>query len=248
MPVDEAAEVIANRTLSQGFSVLALAAPAIAAAAAPGQFVMVKARDGHDPLLRRPFSVFEVLRDRQREPIGITLLNKSVGPTTRLLYDAKLGSGGAPSVPGTLAVVYDGTAIVTASLTGPFGSKIAEYRDGTLTGQDRRAFVVDPQALRGVLAGAWTDVSPVVQGYADGQGLLAMESAEARVTAVVDVPGERVISMDLAGRPGRLAVDYPGEPRPWPDRLSIRDEAAKKSLSLKLLAVEPAEPARTSGP
>jgi dihydroorotate dehydrogenase electron transfer subunit len=91
MPVDEAAEVIANRTLSQGFSVLALAAPAIAAAAAPGQFVMVKARDGHDPLLRRPFSVFEVLRDRQREPIGITLLNKSVGPTTRLLYDAKPG-------------------------------------------------------------------------------------------------------------------------------------------------------------
>jgi hypothetical protein len=169
-------------------------------------------------------------------------------PASRLLYDAKLGTGGAPSVPGTLAVVYDGAAIVTASLTGPFGSKIAEYRDGTLTGQDRRAFVVDPQALRGVLAGAWTDVSPVVQGYADGQGLLAMESAEARVTAVVDVPGERVISMDLAGRPGRLAVDYPGEPRPWPDRLSIRDEAAKKSLSLKLLAVEPAEPARTSGP
>ena len=60
-------------------------------------------------------------------------------PASRLLYDAKLGTGGAPSVPGTLAVVYDGAAIVTASLTGPFGSKIAEYRDGTLTGQDRRA-------------------------------------------------------------------------------------------------------------
>ena len=169
-------------------------------------------------------------------------------PASRLLYDAKLGTGGAPSVPGTLAVFYDGKQIVTASLTGPFGSKVAEYRDGTVTGDDRRAFVVDPEALRAVLAGAWTDASPVVQGYSDGQGLLAMESGDARVTAVVDVPGERVVSMDLVGRPGRLAVEYSGEPRPWPDRLSIRDEAAKKSLSLKLLAVEPAGPSRSSGP
>ena len=63
MPVDVAAEVIANTPLSADYNVLALAAPAIAAAAAPGQFVMVKAATGHDPLLRRPFSVFEVLRD-----------------------------------------------------------------------------------------------------------------------------------------------------------------------------------------
>jgi dihydroorotate dehydrogenase electron transfer subunit len=91
MPLDEAAEVIANRTLSEGFSVLALAAPAIAAAAAPGQFVMVKARGGHDPLLRRPFSVFEILRDGGNGPIGISLLNKSVGAATRLLYEARPG-------------------------------------------------------------------------------------------------------------------------------------------------------------
>jgi hypothetical protein len=169
-------------------------------------------------------------------------------PASRLLYDAKLGTGGAPSVPGTLAVVYDGQAVVTASLTGPFGSRIAEYRDGTVTGEDRRALVVDPEALRAVLAGTWNDDAPVVRGYADGQGLLAMESEEARVTAVVDVSAERVVSMDLSGRAGRLAVDYPGEPRPWPEKLSIRDETKKKSLALKLLAVEPAGAARTSGP
>ena len=45
MPVDVAAEVIANTPLSADYNVLALAAPAIAAAAAPGQFVMVKAGD-----------------------------------------------------------------------------------------------------------------------------------------------------------------------------------------------------------
>src|SRR6476659_4814507 len=62
MPIDMAAEVTANRPLSADYNVLALAAPAIAAAAAPGQFVMVKLASGSDPLLRRPFSVFEVLR------------------------------------------------------------------------------------------------------------------------------------------------------------------------------------------
>ena len=91
MPIDEAAEVIANRTLSNGYNVLALAAPGIAAAAAPGQFVMVKARSGYDPLLRRPFSVFEILRDDHEHPIGISLLNKAVGVSTRLLNQSRPG-------------------------------------------------------------------------------------------------------------------------------------------------------------
>ena len=64
MPVDIAAEVIGNDRLSSDYNVVGLSAPAIAAAAAPGQFVMVKAGRGHDPLLRRPFSVFEVLARR----------------------------------------------------------------------------------------------------------------------------------------------------------------------------------------
>jgi len=167
---------------------------------------------------------------------------------SRLLYDAKLGSGAAPSVPGTLAVVYDGAVVVTASLTGPFGSRIAEYRDGTVTGEDRRALVVDPKALRGVLSGSWNAGEPDVRGFADGQGLLAMESAEARVTAIVDVATERVVALDLSGRAGHLAVDYSGDARPWPERLAIRDEAAKKTLALKLLAVEPADATGAAGP
>jgi len=91
MPVDVAAEVVANTPLSRDYNVLALAAPAIAAAAEPGQFVMVKGGLGHDPLLRRPFSVFERLRDERGAPSGITLLNKRIGASTRLLYDARPG-------------------------------------------------------------------------------------------------------------------------------------------------------------
>ena len=91
MPVDVAAPVIANRALSEDFNVLALAAPAIAAQAAPGRFVMVKPSDGADPLLRRPFSIFEVLRDQQGTPTGISILSKRIGATTRLIYDARAG-------------------------------------------------------------------------------------------------------------------------------------------------------------
>ena len=91
MPVDVAAEVIDNRTLSRDYNVLSLAAPDIAAAAAPGQFVMIKAARGHDPLLRRPFSVFEVLRDGAGAPTGISLLNKRIGVSSALVYDARPG-------------------------------------------------------------------------------------------------------------------------------------------------------------
>jgi dihydroorotate dehydrogenase electron transfer subunit len=91
MPLDIAAEVIGNDRLSSDYNVVRLSAPAIAAAAAPGQFVMVKAGRRHDPLLRRPFSVFEVLRDTEGTPQGISLLNKRIGVSTALLYDVRTG-------------------------------------------------------------------------------------------------------------------------------------------------------------
>jgi dihydroorotate dehydrogenase electron transfer subunit len=91
MPFDVAADVTANRRLSADYNVLALAAPAIAAVAAPGQFVMVKLGTGHDPLLRRPFSVFEVLRGNDGSATGITLLNKRIGPSTSIIYTAQPG-------------------------------------------------------------------------------------------------------------------------------------------------------------
>jgi dihydroorotate dehydrogenase electron transfer subunit len=85
------ATVLANTILSDDYNVLALGAPEIAAAATPGQFVMVKAASGHDPLLRRPFSVFEILRDADGRPTGISILIKRIGVSTALLYDARPG-------------------------------------------------------------------------------------------------------------------------------------------------------------
>ena len=79
MPVDIDAEVIANTPLSADYNVLALAAPEIASIAMPGQFVMVKARAGFEPLLRRPFSVFELFRNPAGAATGFQLARHSSG-------------------------------------------------------------------------------------------------------------------------------------------------------------------------
>lgn len=92
MLVDVDAAVLSNTRLSEDYSVLALAAPAIAQAALPGQFVMLKTSRGMDPLLRRPFSIFEVLRDERGTPTGISVFNKRIGTGTALLYEVEAGA------------------------------------------------------------------------------------------------------------------------------------------------------------
>jgi dihydroorotate dehydrogenase electron transfer subunit len=91
VPFDVLAEVLSNRPLSPDYNVVGFAAPEIAEHTRPGQFVMVKTTDSGDPMLRRPFSVFEILRDANRRPIGVSVLNKRVGVGTARLYDARPG-------------------------------------------------------------------------------------------------------------------------------------------------------------
>ena len=90
MLLDVEARVIGNTRLSPDYNVITLAAPEIAAAAAPGQFVMVRPGRGHDPLLRRPFSIFERLESNGRVS-ALTLLSKRIGVTTGMLFDAVEG-------------------------------------------------------------------------------------------------------------------------------------------------------------
>lgn len=65
---------------------LTLDAPLIGGASKPGQFVMIRTSIGKDPLLRRPFSVHQVLPNGQ-----IQIYFKEVGRGTRLLSRAKIG-------------------------------------------------------------------------------------------------------------------------------------------------------------
>lgn len=149
-----------------------------------------------------------------------------------------MGSSGLPSVPGTLAVTYDGRRIVTASLTGPFGAHIADYREGAVTGQDKRAFVVDPDALRAVLAGVWTGAPSAVAGRDGNDCLLTWDGAH-RVEAVLDVREQRLGALILSGNGGSLRVSYSGRIDPWPERIALKDRRTGRSLSLELLAIEP---------
>ena len=52
---------------------------------------MVKRGLNSEPLLRRPFSIFEVLRNDDGDVAGLSLLNKSVGVVTRILFALKPG-------------------------------------------------------------------------------------------------------------------------------------------------------------
>lgn len=86
--LDKKVKVKEIRDLGASNYLLSLIAPEQAALVRPGQFVMLKcAIDLTDnPLLRRPFSVFGILRQsRSAKPAGLELLVKDVGTGSHLL-------------------------------------------------------------------------------------------------------------------------------------------------------------------
>ena len=89
--MDIDAVVLSNDRLSPDYNVVAIAAPEIATQSRPGQFVMVKCGLNSEPLLRRPFSIFEVLRNDEGAVSGLSLLNKTVGVVTRTLFALEPG-------------------------------------------------------------------------------------------------------------------------------------------------------------
>jgi len=78
MPQQVFAPVLANDEIIAGHKVLVCEAPAIAASARPGHFVNALTAERTDPLLRKPFSLYTVDRERGQ----ISLLYSVVGPTT----------------------------------------------------------------------------------------------------------------------------------------------------------------------
>lgn len=80
MIVQVEANVVGNDEIARGHYVITCQAPGIAAQARPGHFVNARiAEEGYDPLLRKPFSVYTVNRERGE----VSLLYSVVGATTR---------------------------------------------------------------------------------------------------------------------------------------------------------------------
>jgi len=83
-----------HEEVAPGHYRIAVHAPAIAAAARPGQFAMLEVAPGYVPFLRRPMSFERIFRD------GLSFLVKVEGEGTELL--ARLTAGQALSVQGPL--------------------------------------------------------------------------------------------------------------------------------------------------
>ncbi len=80
------AEIVRMEHLTSDIVRMTLQAPDIAACAIPGQFIMVKAGEGCDPLLRRPFSIHQVIGNGR-----VQILFKVLGKGTRLLAGMRAG-------------------------------------------------------------------------------------------------------------------------------------------------------------
>ena len=80
------APILSNDEIMPGIYLLWVEAPQIASDAQPGQFVMVRSGEDHDPLLRRPFSIHRV-----GESGALGLLFDVVGQGTRWLAQRKAG-------------------------------------------------------------------------------------------------------------------------------------------------------------
>jgi len=82
--------VVSNIEVSPGYCLIRLTAPRQILDARPGQFVMVRVQDGIDPLLRRPFGIFDVGTFSPEYPESprqhyLEILYKIVGKGTSIL-------------------------------------------------------------------------------------------------------------------------------------------------------------------
>jgi dihydroorotate dehydrogenase electron transfer subunit len=84
-------QVIANYVLARNTYLIRLQAPALAEAIRPGQFVMIRLPASTDPLLGRPFALYDTVLDDDGNPVGIDVVYLVVGKLTSLLAGLRPG-------------------------------------------------------------------------------------------------------------------------------------------------------------
>lgn len=65
--------------------------PQLAASIRPGQFLMIRLAGCNDPLLGRPFALYDTVVDPSGTPVGVDVVYLVVGKVTRLLSQCKPG-------------------------------------------------------------------------------------------------------------------------------------------------------------
>lgn len=89
--VQTRAAVEENRLLARKTYLLRFRAPPLAQAIRPGQFVMIRLPRGTDPLLARPFALYDTVLDDQGQATRIDIVYLVVGKLTGLLARLRQG-------------------------------------------------------------------------------------------------------------------------------------------------------------
>ena len=110
--------VLENVAIARDTYRLRLDDPEMARAIQPGQFLMVRAGAGTDPLLGRPFALYDVARDASGAPVAVDVVYLVVGrvtsalsrcrPGDRLPVWGPLGNGFGPPPAGPVVFVAGG--------------------------------------------------------------------------------------------------------------------------------------------
>ena len=81
-----------HELIGEGTYRLRVAAPAIAAAAVPGQFVMIRMSGLNAPLIGRALAIYDIVNDENGQPTWVDLVYIRKGALTSVLSDSALGT------------------------------------------------------------------------------------------------------------------------------------------------------------
>jgi dihydroorotate dehydrogenase electron transfer subunit len=113
--IQRTARTVDNVRLAERMYRIRLDCPDVAAAIRPGQFVMLRLPGTSDPLLGRPFALYDTVLDAAGTPTGIDIVYLVVGKMTGLLAEVKPGEpievwgplgNGFPDISGSEHVVF----------------------------------------------------------------------------------------------------------------------------------------------
>ncbi len=91
VPLQTTVEVLLNERLARDTYCIRLQCPEIARAIRPGQFVMIRLVNGSDPLLGRPFALYDTVLDSNGDPFAIDVVYLVVGRVTGALAAMRPG-------------------------------------------------------------------------------------------------------------------------------------------------------------
>src|SRR3954471_23932117 len=89
--IQRTARTVENVRLADRTFRIRLDCPEVAAAIRPGQFVMLRLPGTNDPLLGRPFALYDTQLDSAGKPTGLDIVYLVVGKMTGLLTQVQSG-------------------------------------------------------------------------------------------------------------------------------------------------------------